>query len=106
MLPSIPAFKSALGTSAIDRSNALTKRTTKYAIAVAAGAVLFGSLATVGSAPASAQSFSHYGSPLPRYYDADGAQHWGSWAPSTTNQTRTLYLDVKPTRRHALRKVR
>jgi hypothetical protein len=35
-------------------------------------------------APAFAQSLSHYGSPLPRYYDAESAQHWESWAPSTT----------------------
>jgi hypothetical protein len=42
--------------------------------------------AALGSAPTFAQTLSHYGSPLPRYYDAEGVQHWGSWAPPTAEQ--------------------
>jgi hypothetical protein len=53
-------------------------------------------VATAWSASASAQSLSHYGSPLPRYYDAEGVQHWGSWAPPIAEQKRSLYLDAKP----------
>ena len=32
------------------------------------------------------QSLSHYGSPLPRFYDAEGTQHCGFWAPPTMVQ--------------------
>jgi hypothetical protein len=67
----------------------------KYLLSAAFAAAAFASAGT-----ASAQSLSHYGSPLPRYYDAQGAQHWGSWAPPATAQaaqpSRPLYLYVKP----------
>jgi hypothetical protein len=57
-------------------------------------------------APAFAQSRSHYGSPLPRYYNAEGEQIWGSWAPPTASQqtaqpTRPLYMHAKPGASHA-----
>jgi hypothetical protein len=57
--------------------------------------------AAAGLAPAFAQSRSHYGSPLPRYYNAEGEQIWGSWTPPATDQqaaqpSRRLYLYVKP----------
>jgi hypothetical protein len=57
-------------------------------------------------APALAQSRSHYGSPLPRYYNSEGEQIWGSWAPPATDQqaaqpSRRLYLYVKPSASHA-----
>lgn len=96
MFTHIPAPESAFGTSAIGRSNAQAKRATRYAIAVAAGVALFGAFAPVGSAPASAQAISHDGSALPRYYDSEGGQHWGSWGPPTTTQKPALF-DVKPT---------
>jgi hypothetical protein len=63
-------------------------------------------LATLGSAPTVAQSLSHYGSSLPRYYEADGSQHWGTWAPQASEQkpalklSPTLYMYVKPHRHH------
>jgi hypothetical protein len=56
--------------------------------------------------PAFAQSRSQYGSPLPRYYDSEGARVWGSWAPPATGQQTAqpphpLYLYAKPRGRHA-----
>jgi hypothetical protein len=32
------------------------------------------------------QSLSHYGSPLPRFCDAEGTQHCGCWPPPTMSQ--------------------
>ena len=51
--------------------------------------------------PAFAQALSHEGSMLPRYYDSEGGQHWGSWGPPATGQItaqspRRLYLYAKP----------
>jgi hypothetical protein len=70
---------------------------TAFAVAVFAAA---------GLAPAYTQALSHDGSSLPRYYDAEGAQHWGSWAPPTAGPqlaqpSRSLYLYAKPRRPHA-----
>jgi hypothetical protein len=42
-------------------------------------ALVVAAFATVGSASAFAQSFSHDGSLLPHYYDASGELKWGSW---------------------------
>jgi hypothetical protein len=58
-------------------------------------------IATASFAPAFGQALTHEGSPLPRYYDAEGGQHWGSWAPPATGQQtaqspRPLYLYAKP----------
>lgn len=87
--------------------------TSKLVIIAALRVVLLGTLATVGSAPALAQALTHFGTALPRYYDAEGGQVWGSWAPPATDQKVTplphnLYLYVKPNRQHVtpLRKVR
>jgi hypothetical protein len=33
-----------------------------------------------------AQSLSHYGNPLPGFFDAEGTQHRGFWAPPTMGQ--------------------
>ena len=101
-----PIFDSA--TNAIGRSNMPAKRVTRYAIAVATGAALFGALAFVGSAPALAQAQSHDAAMLPHYYDAQGGQQWGAWTPPATNQKRVVSVDVKPTPRHVaqLRKFR
>ena len=53
-------------------------------------------LAVASLTPAFAQSRSQYGSPLPRYYDAEGARVWGSWAPpprvSRQRYRRTLFI--------------
>jgi hypothetical protein len=61
--------------------------------------------AVASLAPAFAQSRSHYGSPLPRYYNAEGEQIWGSWAPPTmaqqTTQPRSIYLYAKRHGSHA-----
>ena len=62
-------------------------------------------LAVASLTPAFAQSRSQYGSPLPRYYVAEGARVWGSWAPPTTGQRTALpphplYMYAK---RHASR---
>jgi hypothetical protein len=70
---------------------------TAFAVAAFAAASL---------APAFAQSRSEYGSPLPRYYDAEGERVLGSWAPPTTGQQtaqppRPLYLYAKPHPSHA-----
>ncbi len=70
---------------------------TAFAVAAFAAASL---------APAFAQSRSHYGSPLPRYYNAEGEQIWGSWAPPATSQqpaqpSRSLYLYAKPHESHS-----
>ena len=87
--------------------------TSKLVLTAALTAVVSGTFASVGSAPVRAQALSNYGSPFPRYYDSEGARHWGSWAPPATDQKVTplhpnLYLYVKPNRRHVtpLRKVR
>jgi hypothetical protein len=70
---------------------------TAFAVAAFAAASL---------APAFAQSRSQYGSPLPRYYDAEGARVWGSWAPPPTAQPTAqpphrLYLYAEPHASHA-----
>ena len=87
----------------------LRTHVTRCTIAVAVGVLLFVALATIGFAPASAQSRTHDGTPLPRYYSPEGEQIWGAWAPPpATEQKRALYLEVKPNRRHMrpLRNVR
>jgi hypothetical protein len=96
MFTHIPASESAFGTSAIGSSKAPAKRPIRCAIAAAAGFVLFGALAPIGSAPALAQAQSHDAAMLPHYYDADGGQHWGSWTLPSTSQKPALF-DVKPT---------
>jgi hypothetical protein len=100
MFTHIPAVEPAFSARAIGRSNAPARGATRYAIAVAAGAVLFAAFAPVASAPALAQAQSHDGSALPRYYDADGGQHWGSWAPAAAEQKHAVFVVVKPTPRH------
>jgi hypothetical protein len=77
----------------------LSKNLLSTAFAVAA-------FAAASLAPAFAQSRSHYGSPLPRYYNAEGEQIWGSWAPPTTGQqtaqpSRSLYPYAKPHASHS-----
>jgi hypothetical protein len=74
--------------------------TIRHAIAGAAGLALFGALAAVGSAPAFAQAQSHDAAMLPHYYDAEGGQHWGSWAAPSTTQKPALF-DVVPAPRPA-----
>jgi hypothetical protein len=66
-------------------------------------------LGAASLAPAFAQSISHDGTALPRYYDSSGEQRWGSWGPAvppTTGQQtaqppRRLYMYVKPSASHA-----
>ncbi len=63
-------------------------------------------LAAASLTPAFAQALSHYGSPLPRYYNAEGEQIWGSWAPPITSRqtaqpSRSLYMYAKPHASHA-----
>jgi len=74
----------------------------KYFLSTAFAVAAF---AAANLAPAYAQSRSHYGSPLPRYYSAEGEQIWGSWAPPATDQvtgtSHTLYMYVKPHRSRA-----
>jgi hypothetical protein len=77
--------------------------TPKLVFTAAVAAVLSGTLPFFASA--SAQSMSREGSSLPRYYDSEGAQHWGSWGPPAATQTVTplhgsLYLYASPIRRH------
>jgi hypothetical protein len=72
----------------------------KYLLSTAFAVAAF---AAASLAPAYAQSRSHYGSSLPRYYSAEGEQIWGSWAPPATDQQVTgtshpLYMYVKPHR--------
>ena len=60
-------------------------------------------LAVASLTPAFAQSRSQYGSPLPRYYVAEGARVWGSWAPpdhgSADSATAAPSLYVRQTAR-------
>jgi hypothetical protein len=75
----------------------------RYLLFSAAFAVA--AFASVSSMPAFSQALSHEGSALPRYYDAGGEQHWGSWGPAVTEQqagqpSRPLSLYVKPHASH------
>ena len=68
---------------------------------VIAAALIAGSLAAVGSAPASAQSLTHDGSLMPHYFDKNGELKWGGWAAPADEQkvvtpSRNLYLYAKP----------
>jgi hypothetical protein len=99
MFTHIRVSDSAFSTNASGRLNAPAKHTAKYAVAAVASAVLFGTLALVGSTPAFAQAQSHDAAVLPHYYDAQGGQHWGAWTPPATDQRGTLSVAVKPTSR-------
>ncbi|MGA7432641.1 MAG: hypothetical protein WBQ24_07495 [Xanthobacteraceae bacterium] len=75
----------------------------KYLVSAAFAVAAF---AAASLAPAYGQARSHYGSPLPRYYNAEGEQIWGSWAPPAADQQVTgtshaLYMYVKPRRSRA-----
>ena len=74
---------------------------TAFSSKVIAAALIAGSLAAVGSAPASAQSLTHDGSLMPHYFDKNGELKWGGWAPAANEQTaanptHSLYLYAKP----------
>ena len=56
-------------------------------IKTATFALLAATAAAGLASPVFAQSYDHYGSPLPYYYDSSGSQIWGSWGPKQHGPT-------------------
>jgi hypothetical protein len=61
-------------------------------------ALLAATAAAGFASPVFAQTYDHYGSPLPYYYGSSGSQIWGSWGPKEQGSTGSSHSKASTSR--------